>query len=44
MSNRNLEEGISVRKKLYNDSEFKEVVKTFHEIVSQINKSTELYI
>lgn len=34
MSNKNLDECVSVRKKLYNDLEFREVVKTFHEIVT----------
>ncbi|CAD8058054.1 unnamed protein product [Paramecium sonneborni] len=41
MSNKSQEGCISARQKLYNDQEFRDVVKTFHEIVIQINKSVK---
>ncbi|CAK56527.1 unnamed protein product (macronuclear) [Paramecium tetraurelia] len=37
MNNKNQE--VCARQKLFNDQEFKEVVKTFHELIIQINKS-----
>ncbi|CAD8141472.1 unnamed protein product [Paramecium octaurelia] len=41
MSNKIQEGCVSARQKLYNDQEFRDVVKTFHEIVIQINKSVK---
>ncbi|CAD8057092.1 unnamed protein product [Paramecium sonneborni] len=39
MNNKIQDVCVTARSKLFNDQEFKEVVKTFHELIIQINKS-----